>query len=71
MPMPTQPSKVRATVQRGLLFLACLAASLPAPAQTLPGQALYAHGKALGSCQRFGQTCKLYAVDNAVVWRAN
>ena len=31
----------------------------------------YAHGKALGSCQRFGQICKLYAVDDAVVWRAN
>ena len=31
----------------------------------------YAHGKALGSCQRFGQTCKLYAVDDAVVWQVN
>ncbi len=30
----------------------------------------YAVGKALGSCMRFGQSCKLYAVDNDVVWQA-
>ena len=29
----------------------------------------YAHGKALGNCQRAGQNCKLYAVDDVVVWR--
>lgn len=29
----------------------------------------YAVGKALGNCQRSGQSCKLYAVDNDVVWR--
>ncbi len=28
----------------------------------------YAHGRAIGNCQRFGQICKLYAVDDAVVW---
>lgn len=31
----------------------------------------YAVGKALGNCQRSGQSCKLYAVDNDVVWRPN
>ncbi len=31
----------------------------------------YAMGKALGNCRRSGQTCKLYAVDNDVVWRPN
>lgn len=30
----------------------------------------YATGKAIGNCQRSGQTCKLYAVDNDVVWVA-
>jgi hypothetical protein len=29
----------------------------------------YAHGHALGNCQRYGQVCKLYAVDNDVVWQ--
>jgi dienelactone hydrolase len=29
----------------------------------------YATGKAIGNCQRSGQTCKLYAVDDDVVWR--
>jgi len=29
----------------------------------------YAMGKALGNCQRSGQTCRLYAVDSDVVWR--
>jgi hypothetical protein len=29
----------------------------------------YATGKALGYCQRTGQSCKLYAVDDDVVWR--
>jgi dienelactone hydrolase len=29
----------------------------------------YATGKALGFCQRSGQVCKLYAVDDQVVWR--
>ena len=28
----------------------------------------YVTGRALGFCQRSGQTCKLYAVDNDVVW---
>lgn len=28
----------------------------------------YAHGRALGFCQRSGQSCKLYAVDDEVVW---
>jgi len=28
----------------------------------------YAMGKALGNCQRYGQVCRLYAVDNEVVW---
>jgi dienelactone hydrolase len=28
----------------------------------------YAVGRALGNCQRFGQPCKLYAVDDEVVW---
>jgi dienelactone hydrolase len=28
----------------------------------------YAHGKALGSCHRTGQVCRLYAVDDEVVW---
>lgn len=28
----------------------------------------YAMGRAIGNCQRFGQVCKLYAVDNDVVW---
>ncbi len=28
----------------------------------------YAIGRALGNCQRSGQTCKLYAVDDKVVW---
>lgn len=28
----------------------------------------YATGKAIGNCQRSGETCKLYAVDNDVVW---
>jgi dienelactone hydrolase len=28
----------------------------------------YAHGRAIGNCQRYGQICKLYAVDDAVVW---
>lgn len=28
----------------------------------------YAVGRALGNCQRFGANCKLYAVDNDVVW---
>ena len=28
----------------------------------------YALGRALGNCQRYGQSCKLYAVDDAVVW---
>ncbi len=31
----------------------------------------YATGKALGVCQRGGQSCKLYAVDDDVVWRVN
>jgi dienelactone hydrolase len=31
----------------------------------------YAVGKALGYCQRSGQACQLYAVDNDVVWRPN
>ena len=31
----------------------------------------YAAGKALGNCQRSGQACRLYAVDDAVVWRPN
>lgn len=30
----------------------------------------YAVGKALGYCQRSGQTCQLYAVDDNVVWTA-
>jgi len=29
----------------------------------------YATGKAIGYCQRSGQICKLYAVDDDVVWR--
>lgn len=29
----------------------------------------YATGKAIGFCQRSGQLCKLYAVDDDVVWR--
>ena len=29
----------------------------------------YAMGKAIGNCQRTGQKCKLYAVDNDVVWQ--
>ena len=29
----------------------------------------YAQGHALGNCQRHGQVCKLYAVDNDVVWQ--
>ena len=29
----------------------------------------YATGKAIGNCQRSGQICKLYAVDDDVVWR--
>jgi hypothetical protein len=29
----------------------------------------YVTGKAIGNCQRSGQTCKLYAVDDDVVWR--
>lgn len=29
----------------------------------------YATGKAIGFCQRSGQVCKLYAVDDDVVWR--
>jgi dienelactone hydrolase len=29
----------------------------------------YATGKAIGFCQRSGQVCKLYAVDDEVVWR--
>jgi dienelactone hydrolase len=29
----------------------------------------YATGKAIGFCQRSGQICKLYAVDDVVVWR--
>jgi hypothetical protein len=29
----------------------------------------YAMGKALGFCQRSGQVCKLYAIDDQVVWR--
>ena len=28
----------------------------------------YAAGRALGFCQRSGQTCQLYAVDDSVVW---
>lgn len=28
----------------------------------------YATGKAIGNCQRGGQSCKLYAVDDDVVW---
>lgn len=28
----------------------------------------YAMGRALGFCQRSGQTCKLYAVDDQIVW---
>ncbi|WP_293661087.1 hypothetical protein [Rhodoferax sp. OV413] len=28
----------------------------------------YAHGKALGNCQRYHVSCRLYAVDNDVVW---
>jgi len=28
----------------------------------------YAHGKALGNCQRHHGSCRLYAVDNDVVW---
>lgn len=28
----------------------------------------YAVGRALGNCQRYGVNCKLYAVDNDVVW---
>ncbi len=31
----------------------------------------YAVGKALGYCQRSGQSCKLYAVDDRVVWHPN
>jgi dienelactone hydrolase len=31
----------------------------------------YAIGKAIGNCQRSGQRCKLYAVDDDVVWRAD
>ncbi len=31
----------------------------------------YAVGKALGYCQRSGQTCRLYAVDDEVVWRTH
>ncbi len=30
----------------------------------------YAVGRALGFCQRSGQTCQLYAVDDKVVWTA-
>lgn len=29
----------------------------------------YATGKAIGFCQRSGQSCKLYAVDDDVVWK--
>lgn len=29
----------------------------------------YATGRALGYCQHSGQSCKLYAVDDKVVWR--
>ena len=29
----------------------------------------YPMGKAIGNCQRTGQKCKLYAVDNDVVWQ--
>ena len=57
--MPTQTSKVE---------------KLPLSAQARStGYARddYAHGKALGNCQRAGQTCRLYVVDDAVVWRAN
>ena len=28
----------------------------------------YVTGRALGFCRRSGQICKLYAVDNDVVW---
>lgn len=28
----------------------------------------YAVGRAIGNCQRFGASCKLYAVDNDAVW---
>ena len=28
----------------------------------------YAMGRAIGNCQRRGQTCQLYAVDDKVVW---
>jgi hypothetical protein len=28
----------------------------------------YVTGRAIGFCQRSGQTCKLYAIDNEVVW---
>ena len=31
----------------------------------------YAIGKAVGNCQRSGQVCRLYAVDNDVVWQSN
>lgn len=31
----------------------------------------YAVGKALGNCLRSGQSCKLYAVDDNVVWQPN
>ena len=31
----------------------------------------YAVGKALGNCLRSGQPCKLYAVDDDVVWKPN
>ncbi len=30
----------------------------------------YVTGRALGFCQRSGQTCQLYAVDDDVVWPA-
>jgi hypothetical protein len=29
----------------------------------------YAAGRALGSCQRYGNPCTLYAVDSDVVWK--
>jgi dienelactone hydrolase len=31
----------------------------------------YAVGRALGNCQRYGAICRLYAVDNDVVWSGN
>ena len=31
----------------------------------------YAVGRALGNCQRHGTNCRLYAVDNDVVWSGN